>query len=262
MVGLVSVAGIELAAETVASWVGAPGVGRLLEALALTLPVQFLSRVAGARLERTLDFRRIATIELASQLAFLAVTVPLAFAGYGSWSLVFGWMTQTGFYFVLAHLTARCVPRFAWDKAVARQILSYGLALYVANWIWQLRLLANPFIVGHFLGAAAVGQIAMAIRLAEGLSFMRLITWRLSIAALARIQADPAKLATAITEGMQLQMLAIAPILLAFSWAGGWLVPQSLAAKSRGLPISCTGFALQFSIQHARIGSLCHPQEL
>ncbi len=232
--GLFFAAVLELLAGMVASWINVPGVERLLGALAFALPVQLLARVAGARLERTLDYRRIATIELVTQLASLMVAVPLAFTGYGAWALVFGWMTQGGLYFVLVHLAIRCVPRFAWDKVIARQILSYALSLSLAQWVWQLRLLVNPLIVGPFLGAAGVGQIAMAIRFAESLSFMKGLTWRLSVATLARIQAEPAKLVAAITEGMQLQMLAIAPILLAFAWTGGWLLPAILG--SRWLP--------------------------
>jgi O-antigen/teichoic acid export membrane protein len=230
-IGIVFGAGLQLCSGAIAGWVNVAGVERSLGILAFALPVQLLARAAAAKLERTLDYRRITAVELISQFSNFTIAVPLAFAGYGAWSLVVGWMSQVGSYCVLAHVASGYLPRLAWDSSIARRILAYALSLSLAQWIWQLRLLANPLIVGHFLGAAAVGQVSMAIRFAEGLSFMRAITWRLSIAILARMQSEPAKLVVAVTEGMQLQMLAIAPILLGFGWTAGWLVPEIFGSR-------------------------------
>jgi PST family polysaccharide transporter len=225
-VGLTSMVVLELSLEMISSWVNVAGVGPLLGVLALSLPVQLVTRAAAARLERSLDYRRITMVGVVSLLANYVVAIPLALIGYGPWSLVFGWIVSLAFYCVLVHVAARHVPRFAWDVQTARQILSYAFGVWTAQWIWQLRMLANPFIVGPLLGAAAVGQVAMAVRIAEGLAFLRPIAWRLSVATLARIQDEPAKLVKAITEGTQLQTLLIAPLLLGFGWIAGWLVPD------------------------------------
>jgi PST family polysaccharide transporter len=235
MIGLALSAGLWLSAGVIASWINIGGVDKILEILAFVIPVHHLLGVAPvAFLERALDYRRVAVIELVSLFANLVVAAPLAMAGYGSWSLVYGLIAQLGTYDAMALVAARYAPRLAWDKAISRDILSYGLGVALGQWVLQLRLLVLPLIAGPFLGAAAVGQIAMAIRFAEGLSFMRGIASRLSLPALARVQSQPAKLVAAITEGLQLQMLAVAPVLLAFVWSAGWLVP--LIFGERWLP--------------------------
>jgi O-antigen/teichoic acid export membrane protein len=230
-IGLILAAALELSLGMISSWVNIAGVGPLLGVLTLALPVHLVALAAGARLERTLDYRRITTVEVVSQLSNYVVAIPLAWLGYGAWSLVFGWVIHILFYSVLLHISARHVPRFAWDAETARQILSYALGFSSAQGIWQLRALVNPLIVGPLLGATAVGQIGMAIRVAEGLSFMKAIAWRLSVATLARVQHEPAKLVQALTEGMQLEILMIAPLLLAFGWAAEWLVPYVFGSR-------------------------------
>ena len=112
-----------------------------------------------------------------------------------------------------------------------RAILQYGLAYSVTIWIWQLRGLVNPLIVGRYAGAEAMGVIALAIRLVESLSFAKRIAWRISIAALARIQNDRHRMAAAITEGMRLQVLVLAPVLLGFSLVSPWLVEALFGAR-------------------------------
>src|SRR5271165_5428459 len=151
-IGVTLAAALEFSLGMISSWVSVAGVGSLLGTLALIMPLQLVARAAGARLERTLDYRRIATIELASLAVNYVVAIPLAYIGYGAWSLVFGSITYALFYAGVVHIAARQVPRFAWDTEIARQILSYALGVSSAQWIWQLRMLANPLIVGPLLG--------------------------------------------------------------------------------------------------------------
>ena len=224
MAGTLVVA-IEGGMSLISAWVHVAGFEDLLTFLAIALPFQVMGVAASARLERALDFRRVAMIELTSQLAYYVVALPLVLTDHGPWSLVAGWCTQQICSCILFHLAARYVPRLVWDRGVMRQMLGYTLGFSAANWLWQLRNLVNPMIVGHFLGAQAVGYVGMGIRMVELLAFAKTIAWRLSVAALARIQDKPEKLVEATTQGMQLQTLAIGPVLLGFSWVGGWILP-------------------------------------
>ncbi len=103
-------------------------------------------------------------------------------------------------------------------------MLNYTLGYAASDWLWQLRNLINPLIVGHFLPAEAVGQVGLAIRMMELLSFTKTIAYRLSVAVLAKVQHEPAKLVEAATDGMRLQTLALGPVLIGFSWFGGMLL--------------------------------------
>jgi O-antigen/teichoic acid export membrane protein len=157
-------------------------------------------------------------------LLYYACALPLVFLGFGVWSLVTGWCLQQFYLCIAFHVAARYWPKLAWDTAIARAILNYTIGYATSDWLWQLRSLVNPLIVGHFLPADAVGQVGLAIRMLELLSFTKTVAYRLSVAVLAKVQHEPAKLVEAATDGMRLQTLALGPVLIGFSWFGGILL--------------------------------------
>jgi PST family polysaccharide transporter len=220
-VTLLLVIGIEVGADAVGVWVLVPGFSPLLRALALVMPLQSLGAIAGAQVDRALNFRQAALIELSSQVVYYVVAVPLALMGQGAWSLVFAWIVQQSVSCALLHIAARYVVSFAWDQALISRMASYSLQYSAATSLGQLRAVVKLLIVGHFLGAESVAYVGLAVRVIELLSIIRAITVRLSLAAFGRIQSEPERLLRAINEAMQLQTLAIGPLLLAFSWVGG-----------------------------------------
>lgn len=222
---LLLVLAIAAALPILTAWVNIPGFAPIMLLLALALPAQLLAIPAMARLERALDFKTAAGIEVAAQLGFYAVAIPAIALGVGPIALAFAWLTQQILLCLAAHLVTRTRPTFALDRQTLRDIFGYAAAFSFANWIWQLRLLVNPLLVAPTFGAQAVGILGLTIGLLEMLSVIKSIAWRLSIAVLGRVQQDHARLRRAITEGMELQALAIAAILLGFGWVGDWLVP-------------------------------------
>jgi PST family polysaccharide transporter len=226
---------LECSLGLIEAWSPLPNLGPLLSVLLLSLIPQILGVAAGARLERALDFRRVAMIEVAAQLIYYAVALPLVWFGFSVWSLVAAWSLQQLFSCVALYTAAAFRPRLQWDSAIVGGMLRYTLSFAAADWSWQLRGLINPLIVGHFLPAEAVGQIGLAIRLMELLTFTKTIAWRLSVAALAKIQTQPLKLVAAITDGMRLQTLALGPVLIGFSWFGGYAL--SLVFGPRWEPV-------------------------
>ncbi len=226
---------LECSLGLIEAWSPLPNLGPLLSVLLLSLIPQILGVAAAARLERALDFRRVAMIEVAAQLIYYAVALPLVWFGFRVWSLVAAWSLQQVFSCAALFAAARFRPRLQWDASIAGSMLRYTFSFAAADWSWQLRGLVNPLIAGHFLPAEAVGQIGLAIRLMELLTFTKTIAWRLSIAALAKIQTQPLKLVAAITDGMRLQTLALGPVLIGFSWFGGYAL--SLVFGPRWEPV-------------------------
>ena len=206
-------------------WVGIEGFGPVALALFVGLPVTLLALVPLARLERALDYRRVAMIELLGQVIFFAVALPLAYSGLGVWAPVSGWWVQHLLAMGLLYYMAAYRPRLYWETARVRAMLGYGLGYSASTWIYQLRLLVNPLVVGRYAGAEAVGYVALAIRLIEILVFAKTAMWRLSIAALGRLQGDRTRLLAALSQGLQLQVLAVGPFLIGFALVGPWVLP-------------------------------------
>jgi PST family polysaccharide transporter len=192
--------------------------GAWLPSLALyaVLPIAGLASVPMALLDRRLDYRSVAWTELAGQTAFYVVALGVAFTRPTAWAPVMGWWTQQLVVLAGASYAARYLPRLAWDRGAAGEMVRYGTGYSLSICLYQLRRALNP--------------------LTTQLSFAAVSAWRLSTAALARVQSDRRRLRRAVEEGMRLQVPAVAPFLLLFAWLGPWLVPALLGEEWRALP--------------------------
>jgi len=229
------VVGIELLLTPLSHYMNVAGFTEVMQVLILAIPFQLVAIPVTAQLERALNYRAVAFIEVIGQVAYYVVAVALVLGGAGPIGLAFSWIIQQVVSALLAHLLGRHWPKFQFDRSVAGDMLSYSIAFSAANWIWQARMLVNPLIVGPALGAYAVGIVGMTVGIMEMLGVIKTITWRLSVAVLAKFQDDRARICKAITEGMQIQILAIGTLMLGFSWFGQWIIP--LVFGARWLPI-------------------------
>jgi O-antigen/teichoic acid export membrane protein len=206
-------------------WLQLDQLGLLGLAFVIGLPLHVVTVVPKARLERLLDYRLVAWIELGAQATFFVVAIPLALLGFGVVAPVAGWwgtqLVSAGFLFLLSGYA----PRWRWDWSRIEAMVRYGLGYSASQWVWQLRDLINPLIIGRVVGLEAVGYVALAIRLVIALSFIKNATYRLSITAFARLRQDPVRLVRAMEEGMRLQVLALGPLLLAFVAVAPFVIP-------------------------------------
>src|SRR5215217_447906 len=224
-----------LALPLLDGWVRLEGFGSIGLALFAGLPVALLPLIPSAQLERTLDYRKIALVELSGQTATYVVALPLAYQGLGSWAPVGGLWASQLLTLSLLYWISGYRPRFYWESARVRAMVRYGLGYSASTWIWELHNLVNPLVVSRYAGAEAVGYAALAIRIADQLSFVKQVAWRLSIAALSRLQRNRERLSKAVTEGMSFQIIAVGPFLTGFGLVAPWILP--LFFGPRWLPV-------------------------
>jgi PST family polysaccharide transporter len=206
-------------------------------ALYASLPLATVAAVPVALLDRRLDYRRVAWTELSGQFAFYAVAFSCAVVRPTVWAPVIGWWAQQLVLLVGGCFTASYAPRPGWNAGLVREMIRYGGGYSAAISLYQLRRALNPLIVGRYLGAEAVAAVSLSFQLATQLSFVAVSAWRLSTAALARVQSDSARLLRAIEEGMRLQVPAVAPFLLLFAWVAPSIVPLLLGPEWRQVPV-------------------------
>ena len=163
-ISAVFLAGLGALSPLIASFVKISGVTRLIVFSAAAIPFNLLALPAVVKLDRALNFKQVAINELAGQASMYAVAIPLAFAGGGAWAPASGFLTQQLVLMVLSYWSAGYRPSLHWEPTLILQMLKYGLAYSSSVWVWQLRGLVNPFVVGRFAGVEAVGYIAVSIR--------------------------------------------------------------------------------------------------
>jgi O-antigen/teichoic acid export membrane protein len=199
--------------------------------LLLSIPVIGMTGIPTAKLERELDFRLLAWIELAGQLLGLVISCALAWSGFGVWAAVAGQTVWQAFLLVAAYRSVRMLPRLAFDSGEARKMLSYGIRVTASLRTWQMRTLVNPLLVGRFVGADGVAFVALAIRIAEALGTIRQAAGRVAIASLARLQHDQERLQGALEESMYLQIIVLGPLLCVFTLFGPVIVHHVIGVR-------------------------------
>lgn len=226
---------IELGAGWFAHRVGIPGAASVARILALALPLQLLATPPMVQLERRLDYRQVAMNEVISQTSFYVLAVPLVALHFGANALAVSIVLQQATACLMAHTSTRSLPHFGFDRALASKVVRFAMEYSMATWVWQARVLVNPLIVAPALGARAVGLVGLTISLMEMLSVVRMIAWRLSVAVLTKVAGDVKRLRSAVTDGMELQVLAVGSILVAFGWTGRFIIPRLLGAQWLGV---------------------------
>ncbi len=203
-----------------ATWLREPTLAPLAFAMLAGLPLQLLNLVPLAALERALNYRAVAGAELQGLVLYYGTAVVLALQGWGPEAIVLGWWLQILWIAWRVHRAAGLPLAFAWNPALMREALDYGLRYASSLWTYQLRDLVNPLIVGRWAGVEGVAVVALAVRLVEAASFVKVAVWRLSLPALARLQHDSARIAIAVRDGMRLQLMLVGPALLALAVVG------------------------------------------
>ena len=199
--------------------------------LLISIPLNICWAPAQARIERQFRYRRMAMVELGGDVALYGTAVPLALLGCGYWAPIIGFIVWQGFLFVGSLVAAGVVPRLAWDRAEVRRMLHFGSGYGLTICIMSMTGLVNPIVVGHFVGPAGVGYVAIGQRLTATLSFANRAVGRLSLVALGRVQNDVARLKRGVEQAMALQVIVNGVMLSGFAVVSSFAIPALLGPK-------------------------------
>ena len=223
--GLIAAALVIAASFFLAPWVQIEHFAAYVAVQIFCLPVQLAATVAGAQLDARFSYRPTAVIDLAGQAVFYGVGSLLILLGLGPWALIAAFVLQRLGECVYYHRAARYAPRFGWSRPLILETFKYYTTFSAATWLWHSKALVNPLVVGHFLGAAAVGQVNLSVRIVEVLSFVRGSAWRMAIPTLSRLGDDRPRLRAAVEQGIQLQLLGVGLPLWGFGCVAPFLLP-------------------------------------
>ena len=222
------------------------GFGPMVAVFFLGLPVAMAAFVPRVLLERDLNYRAIAVIELITLFQFQTTALLLAYLGWQAWSLIVSWAVNQLLALGLVIAAARYRPRLAWSWSATRDMLRFGLGYTASTCTIQMRTLINPLIVAPFAGVTAAGFVGMAIMFVFRLSIVKTMSEKMAVAALAKVQDRRPRVRELLGEGMRLHVLCVGLPLAAFAWVGPWLIPWLMGSEWRPVadlvPLIAVGF--------------------
>jgi PST family polysaccharide transporter/lipopolysaccharide exporter len=153
------------------------------------------------------------------------VALPLAAAGLGAVGAAIGYVAWQVYLLIGSCVLAGYRPRLRWSPPVNRSIVRFGTGITFAESLRRSRELVNPIVVGALGGAVVVGIVALALRLVETALAVLRAGSRVVFAGLARVQGNPKRFGSMLSEAMGLQTLVLGLLLGALSLAAPSAVP-------------------------------------
>ena len=162
----------------------------LIVLLGLTIYTSAFLGLPGALFLRRLDYVRENLVSAIAPVLTFAVTVPLAFAGAGVWSLVAGSLTATVAAAAALAWVAPLRPRLRLDGPVLRRYLTFGWPLWAAGLLGLSSTWVGSLVVTGVLGISALGFFSLAQAIASQAIRVDALLADTIFPALCRIQDD------------------------------------------------------------------------
>ena len=154
-------------APFVATYFRDPQVIPVLRWMGISFIINALGSVHTNWLVRDLDYRRKIVPELGGALIKGAISIGMAYLGYGVWSLVFGQIAGALASVILVWIVLPWRPRLALDTNVAGSLMKFGASVTLIDIITQITDNLDYIIVGRLFGLVPLSIYTLAYRLPE-----------------------------------------------------------------------------------------------
>lgn len=219
-------------APLAASFFRDPQVGAVIRALSITFVLSALGSVHKVLLNKRLDFRRLARVEIGSVVAYGLVAVATAAGGMGVWSLVAGYAVRAVVEAVLLWAVEPWRPGFAFDRVAFRSLFSFGANVWGFNFVNYARENVDYFVVGRVLGAGSLGLYTFSYNLANlPRKQLGAVVGRVAFPAFARVQDDDPLLCRAYVKIVRCVSLVAFPLLAGLALVAPLFVPVVYGQK-------------------------------
>ncbi len=157
VIGVLIYAFFFLASPWFAEWYKTPVYTDLLRVSALSFLFRPFVNLSGSILHRQMRYKAQTLVSISTLCVSSAVSIVLAWRGYGVWSLIWGGMAGSIASILLLIPLARWKPGFSADFTRGGEIARYGLLVSSNGIVNYLRNQVSIFILSRTLGPTSVG---------------------------------------------------------------------------------------------------------
>jgi lipopolysaccharide exporter len=159
-------AALALASPAVGTLGGDEAIGPIATALAFGLVISALGSVQNALLVKELALRRKFLPDVVPLALSGAVSISLALAGFGAWSLVYGYLARAAATTALLWGLSRVRPWPQFNRSAAAELLGYGRHVSISSILGFATMNLDYLLIGYFLGPTELGLYTMAFVIA------------------------------------------------------------------------------------------------
>jgi len=215
LTGLVLTAGGIAASGLVAAFFEEPRLAPILSWLSLAFILSALSSTQIAILQRNLAFKNLATRSLVATTVSGIVSVSLAFAGFGVWSLVVQNLVRELVAAMVLWRASDWRPGFNVSKKHYKELFTFGVSVVGSNALTNFVRHSDDFLIGYFLGPTLLGYYTVGYRLL--VVIIRIVTGignAVAFPAFSRLQENPERMRRAFYKVTQYTSLLAFPVFI------------------------------------------------
>ncbi len=178
-----------VAAPFVADFYDKPVLVPMMAVLGITLFTGAFLALPGALFDRKLNYLRQNMVNAVGPIVGFAVTVPMAIAGYGVWSLVYGAVAPMVVAVIITWSVA-LRPRLRLQRDYLRGFLSYGWPLWLSRMLGLSTTVIGTLVISRVISIEALGYFAVAQSIGERAVIVDGVISRTLFPILCRVQDD------------------------------------------------------------------------
>jgi O-antigen/teichoic acid export membrane protein len=182
--------------------------------VAASLLVTAFRSVPTTKLERHLDFKWLAVIEIAHTAVYNVMAAAMACYGYGPLSFTLALLCRVVLGGVLVNIAGRVPPQLNFNLALIKKHLVFGLPYQAGSFVNVFKDAIGAIVIGLVVGTASVGTISMASTIAAFPIMLTGILARLFFPAFARAASDKPALEKIFALSMRVNNALVAPLAL------------------------------------------------
>lgn len=258
-IGCLLYAGFFLAAPWFARWYHNPLYADLLRVSALSFIFRPFVNLPASILTRAMRFKAQTGVKLIALVVTSTVSIGMAYAGHGVWSLIVGGVAGAFANMLLLIPQAGWRPRLSLDLRRGRDIARYGMLVSITDILVYLRRQIGVFILSRTLGPVSVGIYNKGDSLARmPHAFITGSVYQVLFRAMAAEQDNLDKCRYLFFRGITLVAVYATPFYVGLLWMAEPLVRGVYGAKwlEAAAPLSILALAWPFWLMDSLSGAV------
>lgn len=152
-----------LIASQAADFFNEPQIEAMIKALSLIFVIWSFGTLPSTLLDKNLEFKKKMVPQILPKIGYGIASIWLALNGFGVWSLVYGRLILEVLSVLAIWPAINWRPSFTFDWNIARELISYGKQVMMANMLVFLISIVDVTFIGRLLGASELGFYSIAL---------------------------------------------------------------------------------------------------
>lgn len=156
-----------ISAPAVSRFYNIPLLSSVLRVQGMVLIINALNIVQTNQLRKSINFKRLAVIYIASQIVGAVCAIVLAYMGWGVWALVAQQIIASSITSVMLWVMNRWLPQLCFSFDSFKQLFSFGGFILASNLINTFCNNVQGLLIGKFFNPAILGYYTQAYKLED-----------------------------------------------------------------------------------------------